>query len=131
MLNEPEWLTFDEVIELNALAVEDTGEPHGFIDRGAAESALASCRNRHLYEDEVDIIDLACILMMAFARSQGFSQGNKRTGFLAAQMFLDINGYVLDMPDRTWIADMIIAAIDDRDFEPAVRAGVRAHVRPL
>lgn len=131
MLNEPEWLTFDEVVELNALAVGNTGEPHGFINRGVAESALHSCRNRYLYEDEVDIIDLACILMMAFARSQGFSQGNKRTGFLAAQMFLDINGYVLDMPDHTWIADMVIAAIGDQNFETAVKAGVRAHVRPL
>ena len=129
MLSEPEWLTFDEVVELNRLAVDDTGEPHGFIDKGVAESALESCRNRYLYGEPGDVIDFACMLMMSFARSQGFRQGNKRTGFLAAQMFLDANGYSLDMPDHTWIADMVIAAIKDHAFEDAVRAGIRAHVR--
>lgn len=131
MLSEPEWLTFDEVIELNRLAVHDSSEPHGFIDRGVAEGALDRCRNRYLYGEQGDVITFACILMMSFSRSQGFRQGNKRTGFLAAQMFLNANGYILDMPDLEWFADMIITAVKNHRLDDAIQAVLRAYSHPI
>lgn len=131
MRNEPSWLTFDEVVRLNQRAVGRTKEPHGFINRGSAESALDSCRNRYLYDGSEDVIDLACIILMAFSRSQGFLQGNKRTGFLAAYLFLDRNGFALNMPDRREIAELVKAAIHDRRLEPAVWAILRAHIQPI
>lgn len=128
MLNEPVWLTIEDVVEYNMLVVEATGEPHRVRDRGLIESAVDSCRNHHAYSTTDDIVDLACTLMLGIARNHGFAQGNKRTGFVAAQAFLEINGYFLNLPDRTWLAELLIAAITDPAFEPAMRVCLRAHV---
>jgi death on curing protein len=51
--------------------------------------------------------------MMAVAWAHPFEQGNKRTGFIAATIFLDTNGWYLDIPDFEDIADLIIEAVEN------------------
>ena len=60
---------------------------------------------------------LSVRLMMAVAWAHPFEQGNKRTGFIAAYIFLDANGWLLDIPDFEEIAEQIKAAIDDPSLE--------------
>lgn len=110
MLNEPRWLSVEQIVEFNRLAVEETGEPFAVRDRGMLESAWGNPKNRWCY-GEADIVALAVSLLLAIARNHPFEQGNKRTGFAAADAFLYLNGYELTMPDRNEFADLIVQAI--------------------
>ncbi|HEV2596338.1 MAG TPA: type II toxin-antitoxin system death-on-curing family toxin, partial [Sphingomicrobium sp.] len=69
------------------------------------------------YEHVEDIAALAVRLMMAVVWAHPFQQGNKRTGFAAAEIFLDANGWLLDIPDFEDIAEEIIAAAEDEALE--------------
>lgn len=72
------------------------------------------------YDDIEDIAALAVRLMMAVVWAHPFEQGNKRTGFAAAEIFLDANGWLLDIPDFEDIADLIIAAAENQALEEEI-----------
>jgi death on curing protein len=127
--SEPRWLSIEAVVEINRAGVAITGEPHLLRDLGLLESALARPRNFFGFGEE-DIVVLAVSLMVGIARAHAFTQGNKRTCFVAMVQFLKINGYDLAIEDsRPW-ADEIIALVQHRsseeDFVRAVRPFVVA-----
>ena len=110
MLNEPRWLSVDDLITFNRLAVQKTGEPFSIRDQKLLESAWAKPQN-HWHYGEQDIVLLAVQLLLGIARDHPFEQGNKRTAFAAADAFLYLNGYQLDAPDGTPLADLMVQAI--------------------
>jgi death-on-curing protein len=127
--NEPRWLSIEAVVEINRAVVAITGEPHLLRDPGLLESALARPRNFFGFGEE-DIVVLAVLLMAGIARAHAFTQGNKRTCFVAMVQFLKSNGYNLEIEDaRPW-AEEIIALVEHRvseeDFVRAIRAFVIA-----
>jgi death-on-curing protein len=81
-------------------------------------SAPSRPRQLHLYDRVDDLAALAVRLMMAIVWSHPFAQGNKRTGFAAAEVFCEANGWLLDLPDFEDIAELIIEAAR----EPALEA---------
>jgi death-on-curing protein len=93
---EPLFLTVEEVILLNQSQIEAHGGIHGIRDRGSLESALGAPQNHFAYVGG-DLFDLAGALMAALTRNHPFLDGNKRTGLLAASVFLELNG--VDLPD--------------------------------
>ena len=74
---------------------EHGGMP-GVRDENALEAALARPQQKHHYEPDSDLATLAAAYAYGIARSQPFSDGNKRTAFLAAMIFLGLNGKDLD-----------------------------------
>ncbi len=87
------------MIETNREQVVLTGEDHLIIDLGGLESAVDSARNQFEYGGQDDVIVLAVSLFVAISRNHPFIQGNKRTAWLAALQFLEINGYWVSVPD--------------------------------
>lgn len=129
---EPRWIGIDHLIAFNEGEVGQTGEPHQILNFGALEGAVMHPRNRfHYSNDEADwqVDALACDLLFAITSAHAFLQGNKRTAFVAAVVFLEANGYTLDCPDRTEFADAILSVIAHQstqaDFEEMFRAAVR------
>ncbi len=92
---EPLWLSLQEVIDANRRVVAETGEPFLLRDKGLLESALTRPRNRFLYDGVDDVTELAATLLIGVGRNHPFMQGNKRTAFATAVMFLRLNGYRL------------------------------------
>ncbi|HZC15513.1 MAG TPA: type II toxin-antitoxin system death-on-curing family toxin, partial [Caulobacteraceae bacterium] len=84
-----------------------TGEPFALRDAGLLISALGKPRNHWFYEGKRDAVSLAVTLLFGIARNHAFEQGNKRTAFEAALIFLLANGYVYDGPDCAEIAQLI------------------------
>ena len=125
MASEPRWLTPDDILELNRLIVGDTGEPFALRDAGLLESAVAKPMQHWSYGGEHDAVALAVTLLFGIARNHPFEQGNKRTAFEAALIFLELNGYVLEAPDTPALADLIVAVITreltEAQFEGAIR----------
>ena len=99
---KPLFLTAEEVLALNLSQIEAHGGVHGLRDRGALESALGAPPN-HLAYMGGDLFDLAGALMAALTRNHPFLDGNKRTGLLAAAVFLELNG--VNIPgSREWLS---------------------------
>lgn len=117
MAPEPQWLTHEHLEQLNHRIVEESGEPFGILKPHQLRSAPSRPRQLYYYEGEEDIAALAVRLMMAVVWAHPFEQGNKRTGFAAAVIFLDANGWLLDIPDFEEVAEQIIEAASDHSVE--------------
>jgi len=61
-------------------------------DEGLLDSALARPLNRFHYEGMSDLFALAATYAGGIAANHPFIDGNKRTAFLAAGLFLEKNG---------------------------------------
>lgn len=96
--NEPKWITEPTLLALHAQQIERYGGKHGVVDKNVVLSALARPLHRWAYDSDADLADLAASYLVGFARSQGFSDGNKRTGLACALVFLHINGAPLHAP---------------------------------
>lgn len=112
MPNEPLWLDADFVIRANQKAVRQTGEPHFLRDLNLLESALDKPRSHYHYGGEEDVLALATTLLFGICRNHPFEQGNKRTGFIAAVAFLDLNGYMLTVVDTALIGEFVLQVIN-------------------
>ena len=99
---EPEWL-LRSVVEAthDALLVEHGGAPE-CETRGCSNSALARPRTLFAY-GKADVFELAAAYAFGIVRNHPFVDGNKRTAFVAAFVFLRING-------RHLVADEVSAA---------------------
>jgi death-on-curing protein len=128
--NEPIWLASEEVVETNREAVELTGEPHFLRDGELLESALAKPRNHWGYGEE-DIVVLAVKLLLGIARNHPFEQGNKRTAFTTAVIFLELNGYELITRDDEVFGKTIEQAIIGEISEATFTAIIRECVHEL
>ena len=108
---EPVWLSAETVIYINEEVVRETGEPFFLRDRGLLESAVAKPINRFHYDGVEDLVSLATTLLFGIARNHPFEDGNKRTGFLAAVVFLETNGYTVEPDASLALAASIIYAL--------------------
>lgn len=86
------------MLAIHAQQVERFGGAHGIIDPNAVLSALARPIHRWQYDEGADLADLAAAYLVGFGRSQGFRDGNKRTGLACALVFLALNDAPLHVP---------------------------------
>jgi death-on-curing protein len=106
-VNEPNFLTLDEVNRIHARSLAEHGGSDGTRDPGLVESALASAKNTFHYANG-DLFDVAASYAFHLAESQAFIDGNKRTAVVSAMVFLAKNG-VYAQP-ATW--ELYSAMID-------------------
>ena len=95
MRAEPRWLTESTLLAIHAQQIERFGGAHGVLDQNVILSALARPQQRWSYDESANLADFAAAYFVGFARSQGFNDGNKRTGLACALVFLALNGAAL------------------------------------
>ena len=91
-MSEPVWLRRSWVEAVHFQQLKRFGGLFGVRDEGAVESALARARNQWEYAEVRDIPTLAAAYGYGLTRSHGYSDGNKRVGFVAMAVYLDVNG---------------------------------------
>jgi death-on-curing protein len=90
-MKEPHWLGLDSVLALHELVVADYGGDASIRDAGRLQSALA--RPKHLFSyGEPTLARLAAAYAAGIIQGHPFTDGNKRTGFMSAAAFLELNG---------------------------------------
>jgi len=90
-MKEPHWLGLESVLALHELVVADYGGDASIYDAGRLQSALA--RPKHLFSyGEPTLARLAAAYAVGIIQGHPFTDGNKRTGFMAAAAFLELNG---------------------------------------
>lgn len=124
---EPQWLTESVLLAIHAQQIERYGGTHGILDENVVRSALARPIHQFAYLENADLADFAAAYLVGFARSQGFRDGNKRTGLACALVFLALNGFELHVPPRELFALTMLAATgkaDDRVVAAFFRDGM-------
>lgn len=125
--NQP-WVWIDPAV---ILAVHDEqlaehGGSAGVRDAGLLESALARPRNL-AHCGEPDGCELAAAYAFDLAKNHPFIDGNKRSAFVATELFLALNGWRLDAPDADCVMVMLNLAAGDID-EPVFSQWLRERV---
>jgi death-on-curing protein len=88
------WLNSTLIYAIHDRQLAEHGGPDGIRDKGLVESALARPQNLAAYESP-DAADLAAAYAYGLARNHGFVDGNKRTAWIAARVFLADQGLLL------------------------------------
>lgn len=92
-MNEPLWIEERDILAIHdRLLALDGGSP-GIRSKALLESSLARPQQLYAYGDAPDIIDMAGAYISGIVRNHPFIDGNKRTGFVAGVLFLEMNGY--------------------------------------
>lgn len=104
---EPEWLSSDIALAVHDRQLSEHGGPTGVRDPGALESALARPVNQWTYGED-DLCTLAAAYAFGIARNHPFTDGNKRTAWVFARLFLRVNGRNLSFTPREAI-DTVLA----------------------
>lgn len=128
-MNDPGWVWLSPAV---LLAVHDEqlaehGGLRGVRDLGLFESALARPRNLAVY-GEPDAAALAAAYGHGLARNHPFLDGNKRTAFVAVELFLALNGVELVADDGDCVLTMLSVADGSVD-EAGFAAWIREHAQ--
>jgi death-on-curing protein len=123
------WVSAAVVHAIHDRLLADHGGPDGIRDPGAIDSALARPRNQAAY-GEPDGAALAAAYAFGFARNHGFVDGNKRTAWVVARLFLADNGWRLSFDDIDAIRTMEALAAG-RMEEAALADWFRARLQPI
>jgi death-on-curing protein len=82
--------------------------------------------------DVEDVASLATTLLFGVARNHPFAQGNKRTGFLSAVDFLEINGYMIDVSDDEFLLGRLVVEVLEQKLDEARFADIfRSLIREI
>ncbi len=108
------WLMEGAVSAMHGELLAEHGGSLGVRDAGLLSSALARPQNRAAY-DEPSVFDLAAAYAFGIIRNHPFVDGNKRTGFLAAYVFLDLNGWELRAKEADAVAAVMALAAGEMD----------------
>ena len=108
------WVWLDPSV-IHAVHDEQLGEhggAAGLRDAGLLESALA--RPMHLAVcGEADAASLAAAYGYGMAKNHPFVDGNKRTAFVAVELFLALNGWTLNASDADCVMAMLRLAASE------------------
>jgi len=108
------WLIEGVVIAMHGEQIAAHGGSLGIRDTGLLSSALARPQNQAVY-GEPSVFDLAAAYAFGIIRNHPFVDGNKRTGFLAAYVFLDLNGWELMASEAEAVVAVLALAAKEMD----------------
>ncbi len=96
------WLDSRDALAIHDRQLAEHGGGQGVRDASLLESALSRPVNRWHYGDD-DFANLAAAYAYGVARNHPFIDGNKRTAWVLARLFLTLNGQLLifDQTDAT------------------------------
>jgi death on curing protein len=114
MPGEVVWVTPTVIEALHDRLLAEHGGAVGLRDSTLLKSALARPQHLAAYKDP-DLCELAAAYAAGIARSHPFVDGNKRTAFMTAYVFLARNGLRLTAPENQAIDAMTALAAGDTD----------------
>lgn len=117
------WIERAVMLAVHDEQLAEHGGAIGLRDEGLFDSALARPQNLAVYGTP-DHADLAAAYGVGLAKNHPFIDGNKRTAFVAVELFLVLNGYELTASDADCVLTMLAVAAGDLD-EAAFAAWIR------
>jgi len=103
------WIEKEVILAVHEEQLADHGGAIGVREANLLDSALARPRNLVAYGDP-DIAKLAAAYAYGIIRNHPFVDGNKRTGLVAVELFLALNGYELTASDENCVLTILNVA---------------------
>ncbi|MDO8440639.1 MAG: type II toxin-antitoxin system death-on-curing family toxin [Polaromonas sp.] len=122
------WIDRAVLIAVHEMQLAEHGGGAGLRDAALLESALARPLNLASY-GEPDAAALAAAYGYSIARNHAFIDGNKRTALVAAELFLNLNGWQLVASDAECVLTMLAVAAGDLT-EEEFAVWLRTHAAP-
>jgi death-on-curing protein len=122
------WINPRVISAAHAEQLAEHGGAEGVRDQGLLESALARPMNLAAY-GEPDVAALAAAYGFGIVRNHPYVDGNKRTGLVALELFLNLNGYELFADDAECVLTILALAagsLEEAQLAEWVRANMRA-----
>ena len=121
------WPDREVIIAVHEMQLAEHGGLAGVRDVGLLDLALSRAPNLAAY-GEADAAALAAAYGYGLSRNHPFIDGNKRTGFVAAELFLNLNGFELNATDADCVITMLGVAAGEVS-EDAFAGWLRAHTQ--
>ena len=133
-VNEP-WVWIDPavILAVQGEQLAEHGGAAGTRDESLLESALARPMQLAAYGNP-DVAALAAAYGYGLAKNHPFIDGNKRTAFVAVELFLALNGSVLTASDADCVMTMLAVAgsdLDEAGFAAWIRRNSGGHSEPV
>jgi len=127
----PLFLTLKELLEIHRDQVEHYGGESGLRDMDLLQSALAmpaaGLGGRHLH---TDLFEMAAAYLFHLVQNHPFLDGNKRTGAVAALVFLALNNVTIKADEDDYELLVLDVARGKAD-KPVIAEFFRKHSKPL
>lgn len=124
-MNAWRWIGRDTVLAIHDMQIAQHGGLDGVNDDNLIESALARPQQLDVYgEPPPDVFDLAASNGYGFTKNHGFSDGNKRTGWILTRLFLLDNGVAIKYTAQDAIQvmlDVASGAVSESQFSEWLR----------
>lgn len=129
-MSEPVWVNRQALELLHSESVTEHGGADGLRDEGLFESALARPQNLFAYQGIEDAARLAASYAFGLAKNHAFVDGNKRVAFIAAGLFLRLNGWKLTAQQAE--ATLIMLSVASGAFgEDELASWIRGHIQKI
>jgi death-on-curing protein len=122
------WLLESVLLAVHEQQLAEHGGGVGVRDLGLLQSALARPQNLAAY-GAPDVADCAAAYACGIARNHPFVDGNKRSAFVALELFIELNGWSLDVDDADAVRVMLAVAVGSME-ETELALWIRVHCTP-
>ena len=116
-MNGPVWIDVADVLSFHEVMLARFGGLPGVRDAALLDSAVNRPRQLFAY-GAPDLSALAAAVAEGIVRNHPFLDGNKRIGFMAAYIFLGVNGLAIEVPEEEVVLQTLALAAGEID-EPA------------
>ena len=121
------WVVDSVALAIHEAQLAEHGGMAGIRDEGLFSSAMSRPQNLAAYGDRPDAADVAAAYAFGLSRNHPFLDGNKRTAFVVMELFLNLNGWVLEADDAECITTMESLAAGDLP-EKSYAEWLRSHI---
>jgi death-on-curing protein len=108
-MNEPTWVDKEDCLGFHEQLLARFGGLAGVRDEGLLESALSRPQQAFHYEHPT-IFELAAAYAYGIVKNHPFMDGNKRSGLMAAALFLESNGWTFRPPEEEAVIQTLALA---------------------
>ena len=121
------WIDSRAIIAIHDEQLAEHRGAAGTREQGLLASALSRPSNLAAYE-KPDAAALAASYAVGLAKNHPFVDGNKRTAFVALELFLALNGFELNANDVDCILTTLAVASGEMD-EPMLSEWIRGNMK--
>ena len=126
-MKEPLWLNREDCLGIHEMMLSQHGGLSGVRDEGLLLSAIAKPQNHFAYGSESMAV-MAASYAAGIVLNHPFLDGNKRTGFMTAATFLEMNGLELTASEESTVQQTVSLAsgqLTEEDYAEWLKANCR------
>jgi death-on-curing protein len=125
-VKSPVWLEREDCLAIHEMMLSQHGGLAGVRDEGLLASALARPQNRLAYRSSSSLPVLAASYAAGIVLNHPFRDGNKRTAFLVAVTFLELNRMVFIATEES-VVERTLGLASGGIKEPKYATWLKSH----